>query len=85
MIVDLKSQQKWKDRERKYELFSNKESRKQKKKEDKLENIIMPLYKYIMHGNLNYCVHTSSHLSQTYGYDTTHSTHKVARMAGSIE
>lgn len=54
-------------------------------KEDKLENIIMPLYKYIMHGNLNYCVHTSGHFSQTRGYDTIHSTHKVTRMAGSTE
>lgn len=54
-------------------------------KEDKLENIIMPLYKCIMHGNLNYCVHTSGHLSQTRGCDTTHSTRKVASMAGSME
>lgn len=54
-------------------------------KEDKLENIIMPLYKYITHGNLNNCVHTSGHFSQTRGYDTIQSTHKVTRMAGSTE
>lgn len=34
-------------------------------KEDKLEKIMMPLYKYIMHADLNYCVHSSGHLSQT--------------------
>lgn len=50
-----------------------------------MENIIMPLNEFIMHGNLEYCVHTSGHLSQTQGYDTIHSTHKVTRMAGSME
>lgn len=45
----------------------------------------MPLSKYTIYGNLNYCVHTSGHLSQTQGCDTTHSTHKVARMAGIME
>jgi len=50
-----------------------------------MENIIMPLYKYIMHRNLEYCVLTSGHLSQTQGYDTLHSTHKEARMADSME
>lgn len=54
-------------------------------KEDKLENIIMPLYKYIMRGGLNYCVHTSGHLSQTRGCDTAHSTHKVAQLSISQE
>lgn len=54
-------------------------------KEDKLENIIVPLYKYIILGNLNSCVHTSGHLSQTWGYDTIHNTHKVTTMAVSME